>query len=270
MRTEPETLLGNQKLLIIYVVATLLFFAVFAVVFFVAFHRRKNRFLKERYEQQQRFENELAKSQLEIREQAFKNIAWELHDNVGQLLSVANIQLNMLMQHVPTQFHDQIVETKNVVKDTVQEIRSLSKTLNNDVIQKNGLITSLEVELERFNRLNFLEASLFIEGERKPIRSNDEIFLFRILQEFFSNVMKHAKANKLIVHLSYKDRFLVITAEDDGVGFNTAETHGNSGMETMKSRAMLLNATFELSSSPNNGTKLYIKYPYTYDTQSPT
>ena len=79
---------------------------------------------------QQRFQEELSNSQLEIQEQTFKNIAWELHDNVGQLLSVANLQLNMLLNNSDEKIHDQIKETKEVIVATVDEVRSLSKTLN--------------------------------------------------------------------------------------------------------------------------------------------
>ncbi len=130
----------------------------------------------------------------------------KLHDNVGQLLSVANIQLNILMNAAPEAFHGQIMETKGVVQDTVQEIRSLSKVLNNDVVLKNGLLASLQVELDRFKRLGYLDASLEISGDIVPINSASEIIIFRIIQEFLSNVIKHARASKLFVHLDYKEK----------------------------------------------------------------
>lgn len=268
MRPEQEQLLQQEALLIIYFVAILLFLAIFAIVFVVAFQRRKNKFLLERLEAEKKFEKELANSQLEIQEQTLKNIAWELHDNVGQLLSVANIQLNMLMNSAPEKFHQQIIETKEVVTASVTEIRSLSKILNTDVIKTNGLVTSLEVELERFNRLNFLVATFKVEGDEVSIKSQDEIIIFRILQEFFSNVMKHAKANNLFVHLSYKENALEILAKDDGVGYDASVHHGNSGMHTMKSRAELLQADFKIDSKIGEGTNLFLKYPYTHDKQS--
>ncbi|MDC8001227.1 histidine kinase [Aequorivita todarodis] len=262
MLTEKGPLLPQEKLLIVYFIAVLLFFAVFAIVVVVAFQRRKNKFLKERYEAEKRYQRELANSQIEIQEQTLKNIAWELHDNVGQLLSVANIQLNVLMNSAPDTYHAQIKETKGVVQETVQEIRSLSKVLNNDVVLKNGLLKSLQVELDRFNRLDYLNASLKISGDIVPLSSASEIIVFRILQEFLSNVIKHAKASKLFVHLDYKEKTLEITAEDDGVGFDTSYKTDSSGMETMHSRAALLNAEFSIISEIGKGTRLSIKYPY--------
>jgi hypothetical protein len=258
----------EEVLLIAYFIAVIFLLVIFVVIFFVAFQRKKNKYLIDRLEAEKKFEKELADSQLEIQEQTLKNIAWELHDNVGQLLSVANIQLNMLMNSAPEQFHDQIKETKEVVAASVNEIRSLSKILNTDVIKTNGLIASLQVELERFNRLNFLKAAFKVEGEEVSIASQDEIIIFRILQEFFSNVMKHAKANNLFVLLNYKENALEITAKDDGVGYDVNMHHGNSGMHTMKSRAELLQAHFKIDSNIGEGTNLYLKYPYSHDKQS--
>ncbi|MEL6811901.1 MAG: histidine kinase [Bacteroidota bacterium] len=252
----------EEILLILYFIVVIFILVGFVVIFLVAFLRRKNKFIIERLEAQQRFEKELANSQLEIQEQTFKNIAWELHDNVGQLLSVANLQLNMLANTPTENMEEQIHETKEVIVATVEEVRSLSKTLNTEVILHNGLVKSVQVELERFNRLNFLQADLKIEGKERSMKSEDEIIIFRILQEFFSNVIKHARAKKLFVHLYYTSTGLEIRAEEDGVGFNTAKKSHSSGLRNMKSRAKLLGASFELTSEIGKGTQLYLQYPY--------
>ncbi len=251
--------------LLIYVAAVFLGFVIFTVVFVVAFQRRKNKFLLERIEAQQRFEREIETSKLEIQEQTLRNIAWELHDNIGQLLSVVNMQLNIMMQQAPKEFGDQLIDTKSTVSQTVAEVRMLSKTLNHDVIQKNGLITSLQVESERFNRLQFLKSDLEVLGNEIDLPSDHEIIIFRILQEFFSNVIKHAKANNLFVLLDYQSDKLIINVADDGIGFDTNTCHGNSGMETMKSRASLIGAKYEISSEVGKGTKLQIEYNLNYD-----
>ncbi|MAP54935.1 ATP-binding protein [Altibacter sp.] len=255
----------EEVLLIGYFIAVIFFLVLFVVLFFIAFQRKKNKYLLERFEAEKKFQTELVNAQLEIQEQTLKNIAWELHDNVGQLLSVANIQLNMLMNAAPAELHDRILETKDVVKESVTEVRSLSKSLNKDVIRKNGLIQSLEVEVARFNRLNFLKAELKITGTAIDIKSENEIIIFRILQECFSNVMKHAKASKLFVHLNYKVDTLEIIVRDDGAGFNPETKSGNSGMETMKSRSELLEASFSITSKPGQGTQLVLQYPYSHD-----
>lgn len=262
MLSDKEPLLLQEKLLIIYFIAVLLFFAVFSIVFVIAFQRRKNKFLKDRYESDRKYQRELTDSKIEIQEQTLKNIAWELHDNIGQLLSVANIQLNILINSAPEILYTQLKETKGVVHDSVQEIRSLSKVLNNDVVLKNGLIASLEVELERFKRLGYLNVSFEIIGDPVPLNSASEIIIFRILQEFLSNVIKHARASNLCVHLDYNDKTLNISATDDGVGFDTSLKTNNSGMVIMSGRAELINAEYSILSEVGKGTKLVLKYPY--------
>jgi len=254
----------EEILLIVYFITTIFILVLFVVVFLVAFLRRKNAFLKERHEAERYYQKELVNSQIEIQEQTLKNIAWELHDNVGQMLSVANMQLNILKQIVPECHHEQIKESQGLVQKSVQEIRSLSKVLNNDVILKNGLVTSLQVELERFKRLGYLDTSLKIVGDVVPIANATEIILFRILQEFLSNVLKHAKASKLFVCLEYKEYSLEITAVDDGEGFDPSIKTTSSGMETMKSRAALLDASFSIDSEKGKGTKLFLKYNYSH------
>ncbi|MGK0295910.1 MAG: signal transduction histidine kinase [Ulvibacter sp.] len=252
----------KEVLLIVYFIAVIFLLVLFVLVFFFTFQKRKNKFLLERLEVKQKFDREIEKSKLEIQEQTLKNIAWELHDNIGQLLSVVNIQLNMLSFDVPLKNQEQITETKGVVNDAVQEIRTLSKILNSDVILKNGLATSLKLELERFNKLKFIEAEFTVEGDIYPINNSDEIIIFRILQEFFSNVIKHAKAKKLVVLLDYKKNNLEIQANDDGVGFDSSQYSGNSGLVTMKSRASMIAADFNIVSHIKEGTSLYLKYPY--------
>lgn len=213
-------------------------------------------------EEKQKFKEELAQTQIEIKENTLKNIGWELHDNVGQLLSVANIHLNMLQSQVPAEINERFTDTKLVIAQAIQEIRSLSKTLNNDVILKNGLAASIQIELERFNRLNFLKGVFNLEDSTKELDDSNEIIIFRMVQEFFSNVIKHAKADTLEVSLHFKEKELHIKLQDNGVGFCTKTTPTNSGMETMKSRAALIGATYYLTSQPGVGTTLELTYPY--------
>ncbi len=263
MIQEKENLINQETIiLIVYAIAVIFILLFFVIGFFIAFQKRKNKLLLERLEAKQRFEKELSASQLEIQEQTFKNIAWELHDNVGQLLSVVSMQLNIMLTKAPEALQEQIKDTRTIVSDTVQEVRNLSKTLNNDVINKNGLVRSLEIEVERFNRLNYLEATFLIEGEQIYIKSEHEILIFRMYQEFLSNVMKHSKATKLNIKLDYKKDKLEIIAEDDGVGFDTSKKTESSGLQTIKGRAELLNAEYSLTSEIGKGTKLTLTYPY--------
>jgi len=252
----------EQILLIVYFTVIILFFAIFGIVFFVAFQRRKNKLLLEKFKAEQRFEEELQNSKLEIQEQTLKNVSWELHDNIGQLLSTAVMQINILTTRLTPEIKDSVQDIRSLVGDSLQEIRSLSKTLNHEVIENIGMEKSIQVELDRFKKLNFLEPEFEVNGEPVYINPKDEIILYRIVQEFFSNTIKHAEASHLSVKLEYTTADLTITVQDDGVGYDMESVQANSGLLNMKSRASLVNANLDCTSQPGKGVLLTLRYPF--------
>lgn len=246
---------------------TLVVLVTMIIILFVIFQTKKNKYLLNQLEAEQKMEQEIAKSHMEIQEQGLKNIGWELHDNVGQLLSIAKMQLSMLEPTLPEQFKNNVASINALIGDSLQEIRLLSKTLNPEVIANLGLVRSIEFELERFNKLNFLKASLLVRGDELKLDQKDEIIIFRILQEFFSNAIKHSKASTLDVTLDYQTGQLHITAQDNGVGFDPAQANNSgSGLINMKGRAHLIGASFSINSSPNRGVQLLLIYNYRHRT----
>ncbi len=226
----------------------------FVIVLFTVFQRRKNKFLFERLENKKRFEKEMAEAQIEIREETLRNISWELHDNIGQLLTLAKIQ----MQHASPENIDEITET---ITKSLTEIRALSKSINPDFINSIELKEALKLEVERFNRLNYIESSLIVTGEEKVINPKHGIIIFRILQEFFSNTIKHSKGSKLEVFFNYKEDSIEIIAKDNGVGFEMKRIrYKGIGLRNIKARAKLINAEAKLKSEPEKGTSLIINY----------
>lgn len=249
-------------LVIIYFIAVIFALVTFIVIFFILFQRRKNKMLMEQIAAEQAYEQELTKTQLEIQENVLKNIAWELHDNVGQLLSVANLQLNLLINRIPEDFKGDVEETKGIITQTVQEIRSLSKVMNNDVILKNGLVTTLRTEIDRINRLNYLRAEMNVIGEERQIDTSIEIVIFRIFQECLNNILKHSKASELLLRLSFENKFLDVILSDNGRGFDSESKFEGSGMETMRTRASMIKAQLKLESEIDKGTQVSLRYYY--------
>ncbi len=166
----------------------------------------------------------------------------------------------MMKPLAPENFKSQIDETKDLVNTTVHEVRTLSKTLNSEVIQKNGLLRTIEIELERIERLKYATTNFEIKGDYFKLSDTDEIIIFRILQEFLSNSIKHSKANRIIMHFNYQNNKLLIEAEDDGLGFDTTQKTESSGIQNMASRAEMIGAQFFLNSKINKGTKLKLSY----------
>jgi len=251
------------QILIFVTTIIVLILAITLIIFFFYFQQKKTVYLIKQRETQQRFEEEITKSKLEIQEQALQNISWEIHDNVGQLLSVAKMQLNMIQIGLPEEQQSKIKETGEIVGKSLQELRGLAKSLNPDTIKNKGLIESITLEFERYNRLNSLKATLNVINEVYNLSNEKEIILFRIIQEFCNNTLKYSNAKELKIELNFTSNTLDILIEDDGVGFDSNDTSNQTGigLYNMKSRANLIGAKFELNSVVNNGTKLHLSCP---------
>lgn len=255
---------AEEIALMSYVIFFTLALSVVFVTFFIAFQKRKNRLLLDKIEQQKAFDEELVKSQQEIQEETFKHVGRELHDNVGQMLSYASMQLNSVVRHVSDDLRPKADEASKALKDSLAEVRALSKSLNTDVIFNLGFETSLSNEINRLNRLGELNASLDIKGKKVPFENKkDEIILFRILQEFYSNTLKYAESDKLQTSIAYNADGMSIIVKDNGKGFNIAEVQKGSGLINMEKRAEMINVEFDITSEENKGTALKLRYSYT-------
>jgi len=249
---------GEVQSFLIVFSAIALSLAVTVVILFVLFQKRKNRLLKQRARDQRAFEKELSETQIEIREETLRNISWELHDNIGQLLTLAKIQVQLEEDKSP-----QLEEASETMGKAIQELRALSKLINPEALKSLSLAEAVQLEMDRFNRMQFLKASLKVAGNPRTIDPKEEIILFRILQEFFSNTVKHSKASELHVVLSYEEDSLSITAQDNGVGFNRKDSaYTGIGLKNMRNRAKLVNAHLELLSEKNAGTQLNMTYNF--------
>ena len=153
-------------------------------------------------------------------------------------------------------------EVSETIGTGVDELRALSKLINPEALKSLSLKDAVSLEIERFNRLKFIEATLTVNGTVLPIEGNTQIILFRILQEFFSNTIKHSKASSLKVVIDYSDNDLNISAEDNGVGFEKNEDFIGIGLKNMKTRAQLINSQLKIHSEKGKGTALHLRYKF--------
>jgi len=252
-----------ERYLLVYMIAVLVIVTTLVIVFFIVFQKRKNKLLLDKIQQQQAFEEEITKAQTEIQEQTLKNIGWELHDNVGQLLAFASMQLSILKMQVSDDVKDKFKDTSEALQNSLKEVRSLSKSLNHEVILNIGFEKSITNELDRLNKMKFASATLEVKGEKIAFENRkDEIIIFRIIQEFLSNSVKYSKAKHLNILLQYEPDYLKIIATDDGEGFDMQTVEKGSGLLNMESRAALIHSKLNLVSKPNEGVQLILEYPY--------
>jgi|SRR5690606_8909653 len=234
-------------ILIISACATIFIFCVSLIILFVMLQKRRLT-----------YHQEIIKTRIEIREQTLKNISWEIHDNIGQILSTLVLYNHTLENNLPEEHKYKVLESRELIENAIKEVRALSKATNTDYIKTVGLLESVKLELERFQRLKFLKINLMINGNPYRLNEENELILLRILQEFFTNTIKHSKASQLEVVFQYEVSALKITARDNGIGIQK-DTKNGTGLINMQNRAKLIGALFNFESGPG-GTTLEITY----------
>lgn len=255
--------MGEEEIQLIIIVSTLVILLMAAgfVLFFIFIQKRKNRFIREQETLREELEKTYLTSQMEIQENTLQYIGMELHDNLGQILSSIKIKLAMLMQDHKN--HQPLSEVHELVGASITEVRALSRTLNKDHIQNFGLIEAIEIELQRYQRWKILQPHFEYKEEYELSHDKNHLIIFRILQEFFSNTIRHAEAKNLWIEIVNTKNNLYIMARDDGIGIEKEESEiKGSGLLNMHNRAHMIGAEIEMVSSPLKGTMIRLNYPH--------
>ena len=241
-----------------------------APIAFVMMHQRQYvRYLQDKEQMKNLYQRELLQSQLEIQNQTLQQVGNDLHDNIGQLLTVVVMQLNELEEEVgePAR-REEVHQTRELVQTIISDVRTLSKTLDHDTVRRFGLLPSLTLELERIQRTKRVHVELTTLGEHYPLDEQTEIVLLRMTQESLNNALKHAQAKNVQVLVDFKaDNFSLIIS-DDGRGFSVAEAtarqldESGAGLSNLYRRAGLLGGTCVITSAPGAGTRVEIRMPY--------
>jgi two-component system, NarL family, sensor kinase len=258
--------ISQEVILIAASSAFFLFVAIGIIILVLTYQKRKLSYLKEKELMKSSFEKELLNSQLEIQEQTLKNISQEIHDNIGQALTLAKLNLNTMSIENTDQLQQKIALSKTLVSKAIVDLRDLSHSLNTDYVAEMGLLRSIEYELEMISKTGLIKTSLQIDGQAYRFDGQKELITFRIVQEVLNNIIKHAKAENIIVTADYRIDALELSIKDDGLGFEpvSAEQSKNSqgvqglGMRNMYNRAKLIGAAFVIDSSAGKGTLVKI------------
>jgi two-component system, NarL family, sensor kinase len=239
-------------------------------------HRQRELFLLQKQKEDEKFilQNEfqqaLLHSQLEIQEQTFKNISLEIHDNIGQVLSLAKLNLATADFNEPEGVREKIDDSKNLIAKSILDLRDLAKSLNTDYIQVLGLAKSTEHELEIIKKTGSFGTVFETTGEPYKLEPQNELILFRIVQEALNNIIRHAKAKIIEVKLCYDPKYFSLTVHDDGLGFDMDSLSQNRGisqglgLKNMSDRAQIIGAELRIMTEPGNGTTIDIKLPVSH------
>jgi len=268
-----ELLIYMQKMVgeeirntVIAATAIFLIAPAFIVAYISVYNRRKKRHIEEKAQMQQAFETEIAKAQLEVQEQTMQTIGADLHDNIGQLLSLTSLTLNSIELDNEAKARQKINDSIDLTMRSIKEMRLLGHLLQGDQLVALGLSAAIRQEVSWMERSGRYEI-VYTPAEELPAANNPDkdLIIFRIVQEVFNNIMKHAAATQIKIALDYWDAVLQLSVMDNGVGFVTEEQplarHG-IGLQNIRKRAGIIGGEAVIISSPGEGSRVTISIPY--------
>ncbi|MCX7967887.1 MAG: GAF domain-containing sensor histidine kinase [Armatimonadetes bacterium] len=204
-------------------------------------------------------------------EEERRRISHELHDQIGQLLTALLIQLQLLERDLSEpSLRERLKMLKQLAEEISSHLHHIAWELRPPALDELGLMAALEKVTEewskRFNIPCEFVANGTINGEIQPEMT---IGVFRIVQEALTNIAKHAKASHARVSIYQEDSELVVTVEDNGVGFKVSDIlkhpdeNKRLGLLGMMERAAMLSGTLTIDSKPSKGTKVQVRIPIT-------
>jgi PAS domain S-box-containing protein len=209
----------------------------------------------------------LTRRLVELQETERRDIARELHDRVGQTLTAMRINMDMIRTHL-AEHDDALIRQRN--DDSLELIESAFKSVENvmyelrpPMIDETGLIAPLQWYAKKFAARTGIEVEVRGDESRR-FRPDAELALFRIAQEALNNVARHALARRVALELHETGPHVVLTIEDDGVGFdreNEQAEKAGYGFITMRERAEAVGGEFEACSAKGKGTRITVKVP---------
>jgi signal transduction histidine kinase len=237
----------------------LLLITLFIVMLVMAYLKRDLKHLKEKETMEADFEKQLLQSQLETQEETLNQLSIEIHDNVGQLLNSTKLLIGVTQRSL-SESPDTLRMADETLGKAIQELRSLSKSLNREWLQQFNFIENLEGEINRVNAAKSLEILLFRPADIS-LKAEAQIILFRIVQEILQNSMKHAQAKNIEINIKEDNEKLSIYITDDGKGFDEKNTLKSVGILNIKHRTHLLGGTVQWESAVGTGTCVNIQLP---------
>ena len=200
---------------------------------------------------------------LKGQEEERSRIAKDLHDGLGGLLSGTKLSfINMKENLILTPENAiQFDKSLRMLDNTINDLRKVAQNLMPEALVKFGLTEALKDFCGTIQTATNIEIGYQKIGEERKLVNTAEVFIYRIIQELVNNAVKHAKAKEIIVQLAFTKNKIIITVEDDGVGYdlNAIKLNSGAGLENIAYRVDYFNGTIDTITSPNNGTSVNIE-----------
>lgn len=236
-------------------ISLLVLFCVLLVKLYI--HKIKT-YTKVIYEKDLDFQKTLNTTIIETQEQVLNNISQDLHDDAGQQLTYINFMVENLKLDQP-ELTESLEPISNSVQMLSRSIRSISHSLNNQLLMQQDLVKAIESEVQRLQKNTKIHFNFTKDIKaQKAFGTNEKIVIYRIFQEVINNIFKHSGATEVNITLSANPRFKLVIS-DNGKGFDVAAAKGKNsgiGLNNVISRAEIINFDVEVQSVKDKGTTI--------------
>jgi len=250
---------GQQEIdIVILVFGTLgmLILALALVVFVVFYQKKRVNQQIEIVKRENKYQHELLNATIEVKEKEQKRIALELHDDIGSALTAIKMQLSKkdLSQADITNSQEQL-------KEVVTHVRAISNDLLPPVLNELGLNGAISNLCRRLGEQTIVVFNTVIPPTKTDVfKKDEELAIYRIVQELLNNILKHAEATKIFVSVTITPINYCLILEDDGKGYtppNRLDVQSTSlGLKNIASRVQQIDATLNYELVPTKGTKV--------------
>jgi len=253
-----KTLAVNEKQkneLYLVVIVSVILLSIIIILAIYLYNKRK------KAESETRNQKLKTQAIIEAEEKERARTAKDLHDGIVQDLTVLKLNMNQLIEELPTEIGSKVSKISESLSTTANEVRGISYQMMPITLQEHGLVKALEELLQR--NLTARSISFDFDHFESSIRLNKSIetSVYRITQELINNVVKHSGANHISVILQLKNNFLSLIFEDNGKGFDYNSTQKGIGLNSLNSRIEMAEGTIQIDSSENAGTTAFIRIP---------
>jgi two-component system sensor histidine kinase UhpB len=194
-----------------------------------------------------------ASAVLRAQEDERARLARDLHDEVNQALTGVLLRLSASIQNAPPQLADELRETRDVAARAMDELRGLAHELRPTALDDHGLSAALRTLTDDFNRKSGLLTTLDLTGAADDFRPDEQLVVYRVIQEALSNAARHAGAERVHVEVRRKGARGVVRVIDDGRGMELGASAGH-GLTGMRERALQAGGRLDVHSAPGAGT----------------
>ena len=206
-----------------------------------------------------------------IREEERTRIAREIHDELGQVLTGLKMELSLLeeswSESAPRDARapnaSAFQRMRGLVDGSIQTVRKIATELRPMMLDNLGLSAAIEWQAEEFSKISGIPCAVSLPEDETSLDRDTSTALFRILQESLTNIVRHAKASRVSVHLWNENHNTVLQVHDDGVGIPAPVNAGPAsfGLLSMKERALMLGGTVDVTSAAGAGTRIVVRVP---------